>query len=59
MPLVEAKKHGALAFFGQKYPEKVKVYSIEGFSKEVCGGPHVDFTGSIGQFRIKKRGIKR
>lgn len=54
MPLEEAKKQGALAFFGQKYPEKVKVYTIDGFSKEVCGGPHVDFTGSIGEFRIKK-----
>jgi alanyl-tRNA synthetase len=32
----------------------VKVYSVGNFSKEVCGGPHVDFTGSLGQFKIVK-----
>ena len=46
MTLAEAEKKGALAFFGQRYPEKVRVYSIEGFCKEVCAGPHVDFTGN-------------
>ena len=50
----EAEQQGALAFFGQKYPERVKVYSVTGFSKELCGGPHVDFTGKLGQFMIKK-----
>jgi len=52
--LKEAKKQNALAFFGQRYPEKVKVYSIGDFSKEVCGGPHVDFTGKLGKFIIDK-----
>lgn len=54
MSLKEAQKQGALAFFGQKYPEKVKVYMINNFSKEVCGGPHVDFTGELRNFKIVK-----
>jgi len=54
MSLEEAQKQSALAFFGQKYPEKVKVYSIGTFSKEVCGGPHVDFTGKLSVFKIIK-----
>lgn len=54
MSLEEAKTAGALAFFGDKYDEKVKVYSIGDFSKEVCGGPHVERTGTMGKFRIKK-----
>ncbi len=54
MGLEEAKNAGALAFFGDKYDEKVKVYSIGDFSKEVCGGPHVERTGIMGHFRIKK-----
>lgn len=52
--LEEAKKDGALAFFGERYQEKVKVYKIGNYSQEVCGGPHVDFTGSLGSFKIKK-----
>lgn len=52
--LEQAKEKGALAFFGDKYKEQVKVYSIGDFSKEVCGGPHVASTGSMGHFRIKK-----
>ncbi|MCF6335553.1 MAG: alanine--tRNA ligase, partial [Spirochaetales bacterium] len=52
--LEQAKDKGALAFFSDKYDEQVKVYSIGSFSKEVCGGPHVSSTGSMGQFRIKK-----
>jgi len=54
MTLDKAKKQGALAFFGQRYGEKVNIYEIKGFSKEVCGGPHVDFTQCLGQFTIKK-----
>jgi alanyl-tRNA synthetase len=55
MPLSRARKQGALAFFGEKYaPEKVSVYSVEGLSKEVCAGPHVERTGVIGRFRIVK-----
>jgi alanyl-tRNA synthetase len=54
MSLEEAKNNGAFAFFGDRYEEKVKVYSVEGFSKEVCGGPHVDRTGRLGRFIIQK-----
>lgn len=52
--LEEALKEGALAFFGEKYGEKVKVYTIGDFSKEVCGGPHVEHTGEIGHVTITK-----
>ncbi len=54
MTLDEAKKKGALAFFTDKYGEKVKVYSIGDFSQEVCGGPHVDSLGEIGSVKIIK-----
>ena len=54
MSIEDAEKAGAFAFFGEKYEEKVKVYSIGGFSKEVCGGPHVGHTGEMGRFKIKK-----
>jgi alanyl-tRNA synthetase len=54
MTLEEAKAFGAIALFGEKYEEKVKVYSIGDFSKEVCGGPHVERTGPLGRFRIQK-----
>ena len=54
MTLEEAKDQGAIAFFESKYGEQVKVYSVGDFSKEVCGGPHVEHTGTMGRFRIKK-----
>ncbi len=54
MPLEEAKKLGALFFYKGNYPNMVKVYSISDFSKELCGGPHVNRTGEIGKFRITK-----
>jgi alanyl-tRNA synthetase len=54
MGLEEAKASGAIALFGEKYEAVVKVYSIGDFSKEVCGGPHVERTGSLGKFRIQK-----
>ncbi len=54
MSLEEAKKSGAMGLFENKYGEKVKVYTIGDFSKEICGGPHVTHTGELGHFRIKK-----
>ncbi|MDD4573052.1 MAG: alanine--tRNA ligase [Sphaerochaeta sp.] len=54
MTLEEAKETGAIAFFESKYGEQVKVYSIGDFSKEVCGGPHVENTSTMGHFKIKK-----
>jgi alanyl-tRNA synthetase len=54
MKLDDAKAAGARALFGEKYEEDVKVYTMGDFSKEVCGGPHVERTGMIGKFRIQK-----
>lgn len=54
MPYKEAIKTGALAFFREKYPEIVKVYSIGEFSREICGGPHVKNTSELGRFKIIK-----
>lgn len=60
----EAIKAGALAFFKEKYPEKVKVYSIGGFSREICAGPHVKSTGELKNFKIiseksSAKGVRR
>ena len=60
----DAVKSGALGFFVQKYGSRVKVYSISHFSKEICGGPHIRFTGELGHFTIIKEesaasGIRR
>ena len=62
--LEEAKKQGATGVFESKYGEKVKVYSIGDFSKEICGGPHIKKTGELGKFKIIKEessssGIRR
>ena len=64
MTLEQARDSGAIALFGDKYDEVVKVYSIGDFSKEVCGGPHVSHTQELGQFRILKeqsssQGVRR
>ena len=64
MTLDEARAAGAIAFFDSKYGEKVTVYTIGDFSKEVCGGPHVTHTGDMGHFHILKEqsssaGIRR
>jgi alanyl-tRNA synthetase len=54
MAFEEAKKLGAQAEFEGKYGQKVFVYSINDFSKEVCGGPHVSNTNELGKFKIIK-----
>lgn len=75
--VAEAKEAGAIGLFEEKYGEKVKVYTIGDpalhphadpnsptFSKEICGGPHVEHTGLLGKFKIAKEeasssGIRR
>lgn len=64
MPFTEAQQKGALAFFGERYPDVVTVYSVGDFSREVCTGPHVESTGRLGHFKIVKEesagaGIRR
>jgi alanyl-tRNA synthetase len=60
----EAEEQGALGFFADRYGDVVKVYTVEGFSCEICGGPHVGGTGELGTFRIvseksSSRGVRR
>jgi len=52
--LDEAKKQGAMGVFESKYGEKVKVYTIADFSREICAGPHAESTGELGHFKIIK-----
>lgn len=64
MSYEEAKATGAIGLFTDKYGDKVKVYTIGDFSKEICGGPHVSNTDEMGIFKIKKEessssGIRR
>ena len=64
MSYEDAKNSGAIGLFTDKYGDKVKVYTIGDFSKEICGGPHVTHTGDMGKFKIKKEessssGIRR
>jgi alanyl-tRNA synthetase len=64
MSLEEAKKKNAQGVFEHKYGDKVSVYTVDGFSVEICGGPHVKNTSELGKFKIKKEessaaGIRR
>ncbi|MCF6149561.1 MAG: alanine--tRNA ligase [Candidatus Kuenenia sp.] len=52
LTLQEARNAGAVALFGEKYEEQVRMVSIGNFSKELCGGTHINNTGEIGLFRI-------
>ncbi|MBR2968055.1 MAG: alanine--tRNA ligase [Clostridia bacterium] len=54
MTVEEARAQGAIGLFASKYGEKVKVYTMGEFSKEICGGPHASSTGELGKFRILK-----
>ncbi len=59
-----AKSAGAIGLFEHKYGDKVKMYSMGEFSREICGGPHVAHTGELGHFKILKeeassRGVRR
>ncbi len=54
MTVEQAKQSGAMGIFESRYGEKVKVYSIGDFSKEICGGPHAKHTGELGKFKIQK-----
>ncbi|MDR0841578.1 MAG: alanine--tRNA ligase [Christensenellaceae bacterium] len=54
MTVEEARAQGAMGLFGDKYGERVKVYTMGAFSKEICGGPHAANTGELHHFKIKK-----
>ena len=54
MRVAAARDAGAIGLFGERYGERVNVYTIGDWSKEICGGPHVEQTGVLGHFRIVK-----
>ena len=64
MTVDEARAAGAIGLFGDKYGERVKVYSVGDYSKEICGGPHAQNSKDLGEFIIQKeesssRGVRR
>lgn len=64
MSVEDAKNSGALGLFEDRYGDRVKVYSVGNFSREICGGPHVQRTSELGEFKITKeesssRGVRR
>jgi alanyl-tRNA synthetase len=64
MTVEEAKNYGAIGVFPERYDAIVKVYSVGSFSKEICGGPHVEHTSVLGKFKIMKeeavsQGVRR